>query len=75
MSLPTSPGPGSRRVTVQQSGIDVYTVLLIISAIALLIGIILFALELNAYGWTVNPTGLLPGGLTPSTPWTAPPLA
>ncbi len=75
MSLPTSPGPGSRRgVTVQQPKMDIYTVLLIIAALCLLVGILLFALELGKYGWTVNPTvrlvpdlpnllNLPPGGL------------
>lgn len=47
---------------------DIYTVLLILSAIALLIGILLFALELNQYGWTVNPTAFVPFRLSPPAP-------
>jgi len=56
MSLPTSPEPAGKRIAVRKPGIDIYTVLLIIAVIALLIGILLFALELHAYNWTVNPT-------------------
>ncbi len=59
MSLPTSPEPGSKRIAVRKPGMDIYTVLLIIATIALLIGILLFVLELNEYNWTVNPTAWL----------------
>ncbi len=59
MSLPTSPEPGSKRIAVRKPGMDVYTALLILAVVALLIGILLFVLELSEYNWTVNPTAWL----------------
>jgi hypothetical protein len=62
MSLPTSASPG--QPAVQKQGTNIYTVMLILTFLALVTGTVLLALELNRYGsypWW-KPTASAVGG-------------
>jgi uncharacterized membrane protein affecting hemolysin expression len=48
MSLPSSTSPG--QPAVQKQGTNIYTVMLILSFLALIIGTALLSMELNKYG-------------------------
>ncbi|WP_425617648.1 hypothetical protein NA78x_001329 [Anatilimnocola sp. NA78] len=48
MSLPSSSNPG--QPAVQKQGTNIYTVMLILSFLALVTGTVLLSMELNRYG-------------------------
>jgi hypothetical protein len=62
MSLPSSPSPG--QPAVQKQGTNIYTVMLILTFLALVTGTVLLALELNRYGeypWWRTPASQVGG--------------
>jgi hypothetical protein len=62
MSLPNSVSPG--QPAVQKQGTNIYTVMLILSFLALVTGTVLLAMELNRYGdypWWRTPASAVGG--------------
>ena len=51
MSLPSEKADQPRGVFVQRQGMNVYTVMLILSLLAITIGCIFLAMEMAAYEW------------------------
>ncbi|WP_254511037.1 hypothetical protein [Anatilimnocola floriformis] len=63
MSLPSSSSPG--QPAVQKQAINVYTVMLILSFLALVTGTVLLSMELNRYGqypWWKTPASAVGSG-------------
>ncbi len=63
MSLPSSSSPG--QPAVQKQGTNIYTVMLILTFLALVTGTVLLSMELNRYGsypWWRTPASAVGGG-------------